>query len=178
MIFTAISSKRQAGFTLIELLVVISIISLLSATILASLSTARARARDAIRLSDLHQLSIALEMYRVGSGSYPLSGADNTVHPFRAGIVGCSSDDFTHGYGYDSTGYIQGLVPSFISKLPEDPAKVTTPIRRCYAYASNGTDYMVIATNSEGYNPPINLKRVSDGGNNTIAVFTSGAVSW
>jgi type II secretion system protein G len=178
MAFSAFSSKPSDGFTLIELLVVISIIGLLSSIILASLTSARARARDSVRLSDLHQLSIALELYRTTNGSYPLSGADSSVHPFRAGVTNCSGDDLTHGYGYGATGYIQNLVPTYISKLPEDPVLLTGVLKRCYAYASNGTDYMIIATNSEVYNPPINLNRVRDLNNTTIAVFTSGAVLW
>lgn len=65
--------NTQRGFTLIELLVVISIIGLLSSIILASLNTARAKGRDAARISDMRQLRIALELYRNDNGSYPTS---------------------------------------------------------------------------------------------------------
>jgi type II secretion system protein G len=67
--------KRQSGFTLIELLVVISIISLLSSIVLPSLNSARAKARDALRRSDLNQIQIALEMYRNDHGTYQVSGS-------------------------------------------------------------------------------------------------------
>jgi len=54
---------KQKGFTLIELLVVIAIIGILSSVVLASLNSARAKARDAKRISDIKQIQLALEMY-------------------------------------------------------------------------------------------------------------------
>lgn len=65
------NEPRYKGFTLIELLVVIAIISLLSSVVLASLNSARAKARDAKRLSDMHQMQVALEFYYDTFGRYP-----------------------------------------------------------------------------------------------------------
>ena len=50
------------GFTLIELLVVIAVISMLSSIVLVSLGPARARARDAKRVVDIRQISLAMEL--------------------------------------------------------------------------------------------------------------------
>ena len=68
----------SGGFTLIELLVVIAIISLLSSVILASLNTARVKARDATRASNVRQLKLAIEFYYNDNGFYPSVGADDT----------------------------------------------------------------------------------------------------
>ncbi|MEM1028181.1 MAG: DUF1559 domain-containing protein [Planctomycetota bacterium] len=64
------------GFTLIELLVVISIIALLIALLLPALAAARSAARDMACLSNLRQIGIASESYRVDADDYhpPISG--------------------------------------------------------------------------------------------------------
>ncbi len=64
----------QKGFTLIELLVVISIIGLLASTVMVALNSARVKARDAKRATDITQISKALELYAADhNGTYPLS---------------------------------------------------------------------------------------------------------
>ena len=63
--------NKKRGFTLIELLVVIAIIGILSSVVLASLNTAREKARDAKRVSDVKQLQLALELSFDSIGSYP-----------------------------------------------------------------------------------------------------------
>lgn len=64
------SDKR--GFTLIELLVVIAIIGILSSVVLASLSSARTKSRDARRMADLNQIRTAVELYHSDHGHYPI----------------------------------------------------------------------------------------------------------
>ncbi len=58
-----ISKKEKEGFTLIELLVVIAIIGVLASVVLASLNSAREKARDAKRVADIKQLQLAFELY-------------------------------------------------------------------------------------------------------------------
>jgi len=70
------NNTKQTGFTLIELLVVIAIIGILATTVMTSLNTARFKARDARRLSDVHQIQLALQMYYDSRGRYPADLSD------------------------------------------------------------------------------------------------------
>jgi len=54
--------KQKKGFTLIELLVVIAIIGLLATLAVVSMSSARAKARDAKRISDIRQMSTIIDV--------------------------------------------------------------------------------------------------------------------
>lgn len=61
----------RKGFTLIELLVVISIISLLSSVVLASLKTARDKAVLSAKMQTIGQINLALKQYYLDNGQYP-----------------------------------------------------------------------------------------------------------
>lgn len=134
MILTNVK-KTSKGFTLIELLVVIAIIGILSSVVLASLNTARAKARDVVRKSDLKQLQTALELYYNSNGSYPSTGSPN---PSWRGAVSYG------GWGTGATGYIPGLVPTFIPVLPLDPKGTLDG----YLYLSDGTNYKLLSHGS------------------------------
>jgi prepilin-type N-terminal cleavage/methylation domain-containing protein len=64
----ASSLHKKSGFTLIELLVVVAIIGILATVVLSSLSSARERARDARRLSDMKTIYTALVQYDLDNG--------------------------------------------------------------------------------------------------------------
>jgi len=62
------------GFTLIELLVVIAVLGILSTIVLASVSSARKKSRDATRMKDLETIQAAVEQYyRDNNGRYPIT---------------------------------------------------------------------------------------------------------
>ncbi len=63
---------NQKGFTLIELLVVVAIIGLLASVVVASLSSARAKARDARRMSDMKSFQVAFAQAKTDGKVLPV----------------------------------------------------------------------------------------------------------
>ncbi len=107
--------KRQKGFTLIELLVVIAIIGLLSTLAVVALTSARAKARDAKRISDVKQVQTALELYYADKGGdYPPTQAA-LGEPTTAAVL-CSLG-FT---GSSSTTKCASTDTTFMGKVPRD----------------------------------------------------------
>jgi len=71
--------KNKKGFTLIELLVVVAIMGLLASLAIVALNTARARARDARRVSDIKQIQTALELFYMDNYKYPAVTVDTEI---------------------------------------------------------------------------------------------------
>ncbi len=119
---------NKRGFTLIELLVVISIIGLLSSMATVSLNSARVKARDARRLADVRQLSIAVE----------LAAADSTTSNYANILSACSAG----GTKTNTCGTILNL----------DFANVVDPIGQgsadgCTDDPTSGCDYSIGGNN-------------------------------
>jgi len=112
-------NKKTRGFTLIELLVVIAIIGILAGIVLVSLSGARSKARDAVRQSDIRQISLAMEMY------YD-----------------------SHNGAYLTSNNIPDSIEDFLNPVPKDPSSTpNNPIH--YGWVDNSNDstrYCVYAT--------------------------------
>ncbi len=99
---------KSRAFTLIELLVVIAIIGILATVVIANLNSARSRARDAKRISDIKQVQMAMNMYYMDHGRYPAQKSPG------------SGDLY-----YDMSFYETDLVPNYISEIPKDPKYIS-----------------------------------------------------
>ncbi len=121
---------NKKGFTLIELLVVIAIIGLLSTLAVVALSSARTKARDSKRLSDLKQVQTALELYYTDQNAYPVQ---DPAANLGAGNLVCLNNA---GFG------AANCVNPYMGLVPADPQAAQN-----YAYASaDGSTYTITAT--------------------------------
>ncbi len=118
---------NKKGFTLIELLVVIAIIGILSTLAVVALGSARAKARDARRLSDLKQFATALELYYNDQGSYPVG---NGV------TLGSGNYACLNASGWAAT----GCATPYIGHVPSDPGTGT------YVYTAGNNTFTLDAT--------------------------------
>ncbi len=95
-------------------MVVVVIIAILTSVIMASFSQAKAKSRDAKRISDLAQLQLALELGFDKCNSFPQPSTVNTVHVLILGSVfnsSCNPPNRSSPY----------VLSDFISKIPTDP---------------------------------------------------------
>ena len=74
--YTGVNIKSSTGFTLIELLVVISILTVLMAILLPSLSRARNTAKAIVCASNVRQIGLAFNAYGVDYDNYIIKACD------------------------------------------------------------------------------------------------------
>ena len=94
-------ARKESGFTIVELLVVIVVIAILASISVVSYNGIQQRARDSARDSAVRSLKLALEVYKSDINTYPA--------PVAAGT------------GVNVTALTSALVPTYISKIPNDP---------------------------------------------------------
>lgn len=125
---------NKKGFTLIELLVVLAIIALLSTLAVVALGSARQKANDAKRLSDIKQIQTALELYYTDKNAYPVTPATGIA--LGTGSAVCLG---IGGFGGN------GCADPYMAQIPQDPSATG------YLYTSaNGTSYTLSTTLESG----------------------------
>ena len=139
------------GFTLMELLVVIAIIGILSSVVMASLSGARAKARDSERITEIAQLQLALELYYNNCKQYPSTLATSANNGCPSGVdfstfIGNSvpTDPQGNDYGYTyGTDYLLG------AQLERDNKVLLDDIDSGTAGALSCADNLVYCVNGQ-----------------------------
>lgn len=118
--------KKNKGFTLIELLVVIAVIGILASVVMASLNSARMKARDAKRKADMKQIQIALELYYDQVGKYTVYEdlcSDSSIGSNN----GACSGAMVLGTGWAANSDLGEIVAAgFMPSLPLDPKNTLT----------------------------------------------------
>jgi prepilin-type N-terminal cleavage/methylation domain-containing protein len=114
--------NNTKGFTILELLIVIAIISLNSTIAFVAVNSANEKARDTKRITDLLQVSKALELYYNDHGEYPPAPAptlNNCTNEgasiYYSGAVDCD--------GYDNCDWSElgVLLEPYMKNFPNDP---------------------------------------------------------
>lgn len=143
-----VSLKPLRGFTLIEILVVISIIVILASIGMVVIPRVQEQARDAKRISDLNNLSSAIENFYADQRRLPgVSGATHySFTVFGVNFQNC-----------DGSGWIPENICSYLNVLPIDP-KNSLDFR--YRYLPSGIIYEIDAPMEA-----LTTEAANDGGN-------------
>lgn len=117
--------KTHRGFTLIELLVVIAVIGILASVVMASLNSARGKARDVTRLQAMTEMQKALALYYSQNGNYPDS--DNQ---------GCGGWDVSSDGTFTTALVSAGLLPTHLADPSGETGACGNAAYFYYVYAS------------------------------------------
>ena len=134
--------SKNKGFTLLELLVTIAIIGILATIIMASLSTAKAKGRDARRAADIKQIQQAVENYFENNSAYPADIASLSTY-----LTSVPQDPSGGSYGYSTSNNIYCIGTNFEQGTPKN----MPPNANCTIY-TGGSDCDILVTKAnEGF---------------------------
>jgi len=139
--------KPIKAFTLIELLVVIAIIGILASVVVVNVGSARVKARDAKRISDMKAIQTALEMYYDDNGVYPIY---------------CPTNGGSYCLATSLSTYLSG----FLSTFPTDPIENRPYAGLTYRYSSynDGKGYRIFTRIENSINSNVvNIFTARDG---------------
>ena len=159
------AGMRNRAFTLIELLVVIAIIGLLSSVVLASLSSSRLKARDAIIKQTMNSLRSQAAVYFSVNNNYGTKPADApTTSPPAPAPLACNTP-LSGSNGFNGTMFITDT--NVVSLL--DQAGIAS------GGTGAGSTYCVYHANGAGYATSVQL--VSTGASDQYWCVDSSGVS-
>jgi len=104
--------KAKSGFTVLEILIVVAVFGLLATLAALSISSSRARMRDAQRLSDISVLQSALSQHWLEKATFPVSAG------VLLGVPGTNTDVLT-GSGFASAA--DAKAPIYLQHVPTGP---------------------------------------------------------
>ncbi len=118
---------KKLGFTLVELLVVVSIVSLLSSVVTASLGGARLKAKNSALQAQNQQYILAMVVYSDSNGGFPPSSSGTQVGNYVFVCLG--------------TGCIYGSTPitSSIASLPNNSRNTASALSSYISISENNT---------------------------------------
>lgn len=123
-------SHTQKGFTLIELLVVIAIIGVLSSVVLASMNSARKKARDARRASDQNSIWAALMMFYDAHNCLPVT--NNGTSTCVTGYTEWDPGGFDTSNAGDFLPFL--VAEGYLKVTPRDPLNNASYYYRYHCY--------------------------------------------
>lgn len=152
-------NNKNKGFTLIELLVVIAIIGILSGVVLNGLQSARSKAQNAKRLSNVDQIHKALELYqtRDSTSLTTLNTSLTNSNHYCIGGSSCSTGN-TAATPFNNTPLVNGTLNNAISRgfgdsvsnIPVDPKWTGTTKGSTLYYIKRGSSGNFTSPTSAG----------------------------
>ncbi len=155
-------ARKDAGFTLVEILTVIGIMVMLGAIMLPVFGRAREGARRTECTSNLHQIAVALKLYKLDERQYPMALVEPNMGVGQARAIPAGEywygpvdgDGNRPGPGYG----LASLYPDYISSLKtfrcaNNPVRtVTDDPNNGPPTAAGGADALYASYNSyDGY---------------------------
>lgn len=143
--------SKSKGFTLIEILIAIAIISIMGTVGVVSYSQSQKAGRIFKRNQDLNEISKAVELYKISTGTYPLQDTLNCIP--------------------------SALEPTYVKVIPKDPLDGSC---YKYISDLYGIDYKIRISSSEMTSTDYNQKAQLVDPTNSLAwaVYTPGAANF